>query len=181
MVEEINQSIDVVVPCMDSVHDDAEEAGKTIIDISGYGSNTRPLYLIRRKKYLGPIRQQLKAKNRLLLRTLNTYAYYSCEITEMQQKVLEHMTSTRAYLVVMELTRTDHDHIDQHLKSIDERITSALNQLLDDRSITRAQWQRMRASRSRSRMDCLYFLPDTRQVRSMINLSLSLYFCRSVY
>jgi hypothetical protein len=60
-----------------------------IIDISGYNTNQRPVYLIKRRKYIGIIRRQLKMKNCILLKVFNTYAFYSGTITEMKQKVVE--------------------------------------------------------------------------------------------
>lgn len=174
MGDQIHQAIDVIIPCMSGVNgsevgDEQDDDDKKLVNISGYETTKRPLYLIRRTKYLKPIREQLKAKNRLLLSAWCTYAYYSCEITEMQQKVLEHMTSTGAYHLIMELESTDHDRTDNHLKAIDERVTSTLNQLSDDQSITWSQWRKMRVSRSRSRLDSLYFLPNTRRVRHRLN------------
>ena len=169
MVDQINQAIDVVIPCMNGA-DGAEDEDEKIIDISGYGTNTRPLYLIKRKKDIQLIRKQLFAKNRVLLRAFNTHAYYSCETTEIEQKALKHMASTGAYSLIVELDSTNQHCMDTHLNNMDKRITCMLNNLLQDQSITFSQWQQMKIERLGSRLDSLYFLPDTRRVRPTIDL-----------
>jgi hypothetical protein len=153
MVDQMNQAIDVVIPWMDEVDGIEDEDDEKIIDISGYKTNVRPLYLIKRKKDIAFIRQQFKAKHRLLLRTFNTYAYYACEITEMQQKVLQHMTSTGAYSLIMELNETNQQDIEKHLNNRDKRITFTLNNLLHDQSITLSQWKKMKDNPSGRRFD----------------------------
>jgi hypothetical protein len=168
MVDQINQAIDVVIPCMIGM-DGSEDEDEKLIDLSGYGSKTRPLYLIKRKKDMASIRKQLSVKKRVLLRTFNTYAYYSCDIAEMQQKVSDHMTSTGAYSLIAELDSTDQDCIGTYLNTVDERVTCSLNQLLHDRSITFSQWQQMKVDRLESQLDSLYFLPNTRRVRHRID------------
>ena len=174
MVDQINQAVDVVIPCMDEA-DGAEDEDETIINISGYGTNTRPLYLIKRKKDIELIRKHLSVKKRVLLRTFNTNAYYSCETTEIEQKVRKHMASTGAYLLIVELDSTNRDYLDTHLNNVDERISCTLNDLLHHQSITFSQWQQMKVERLASRLDSLYFLPDTRRVRHTVDLSLYLF------
>jgi hypothetical protein len=175
MVDQINQAIDVVIPYMDEA-DGAEDEDKKIIDISGYGTNTRPLYLIKRKRDVEWIRKRLFEKKRLLLRTFNTYAYYACDIAEMQQKVHEHMSNTGAYALRVELGSAHWHGIDTCLNEMDERVRCTLNTLWHDRSITFSQWQEMRVDRLNSRLDSLYFLPNTRRVRPLIDLLLSIRF-----
>ncbi|CAF4059560.1 unnamed protein product, partial [Rotaria sp. Silwood2] len=162
MVDEINQSIDVVVPCIDEnkVNDNGENK---LMNLSENKINGRPLYQIRRKKYIEIIRRQLQAKNRILLTTYNTYAYYSCERTEMQEKILEHMIRTGAYRFNVELNVTDQHYIEIILNSIDHHITDKLNNLCHDKLISYSQWEKLNANRSTNRLDTLYFLPDTRR------------------
>jgi hypothetical protein len=171
MVDQIDQAINIIVPWIDRINDDEndkeDDEDKKIIDISGYNTNIRPLYLIKRRKYIKVIRQQLQMKNRILLKAFNTYAYYSCTITEMQQKILEHMTNTGAYSLITELNRTNQDDVEKYLNIMDQRITLTLNNLLHDRSITASQRVKMevnRSSRKRQRLDSLYFLPNIRRV-----------------
>ena len=168
----MNQAIDIIIPCMIGM-DGREHEDDRIIDLSGYGSKTRPLYLIKQKHDVELIRKRLLEKKRVLLRTFNTYAYYSCDIAEMQQKVLEHMTSTGAYSLIVELDNTNRHCIDTCLNDMDERVKCTLNTLLLDQSITFSQWRQMRVDRLDSRLDSLYFLPNTRRVRPLIDLFLS--------
>jgi hypothetical protein len=175
MVDHINQAIDVVIPCLHGL-DGSDDEEEKMVDISGYGSNTRPLYLIKRKEDIELIRKRLSAKNRVLLRAFSTHAYYSCDIAEMQQKVLQHMTSTGAYSLIMELDKTKQHCIDTCLNNTDERVTCTLNRLLHDQSITFSQWQEMRVDRLDSRLDSLYFLPNTSRVSPMTNLFLFILF-----
>ena len=168
MVDHINQAIDVIIPVITGADgSDVENEGEKRIDISGYESNARPVYLIERKKDTELIRKHLFAKNRVLLRTFNTYAYYSCDIAEMQQKVLEHMSTTGAYSLIMELDNTNRHCIATYLTDMDARVACSLNQLLHDQSITVLQWQQMKVELRESRLDSLYFRPNTRRVRHM--------------
>jgi hypothetical protein len=73
----------------------------------------------------------------------------------------------------MELNHTNQHETENYLNMMDERITLTLNNLLHDQSITALQWARMKPNRSNARLDSLYFLPDTRRVRHIIDLSLS--------
>lgn len=175
MVDHIDQAVDVVIPCMEGL-DGSDDGREKIADISGYGSSARSVYLIKRKADIELIRKRLSMKNRLLLRAFNTNAYYSCDIAEMQQKVLEHMTSTSAYSLIMELDNINQHCIDTSLNNMDERVTSTLNRLLHDQSITFSQWQEMIADQLESLLDSLYFQPNTRRVRPMINLFLFILF-----
>ena len=175
MVDHLRQAIDVVIPCLPGL-DGSDDEEEKIVDISSYGSNTRPLYLIKRKEDIELIRKRLSAKKRVLLRAFSTNAYYSCDIAEMQQKVLQHMTSTGAYALIMALDKTKQRCIDTCLNNMDERVTCKLSRLLHDQSITFAQWQEMRVDRLESRLDSLYFLPNTRRVSPMTNLFLLIFF-----
>ena len=65
MVDQINQAIDVVIPCMNEA-DGADDEDEKIIDLSGYGSKTRPLCLIKRRKDIASIRKDLSMKKRVL-------------------------------------------------------------------------------------------------------------------
>ena len=171
MVDHIHQTIDVVIPCLHGLNGSDDEEEK-IVDISGYGTNTRPLYLIKRKEDIELIRKHLSVKNRVLVRAFNTNAYYSCETTEIEQKVLKHMASTGAYSLIVELDSTNRDDLDTPLNNVHERITCTLNTLLQDQSITFSQWQQMKVERPASRLDTLYFRPDTRRVRHPVDLFL---------
>ncbi|CAF4700802.1 unnamed protein product, partial [Rotaria sp. Silwood2] len=91
------------------------------------------------------------------------YAYYSCERTEMQEKVLEHMIRTGAYRFIMELNVTDQHYIEIIFNSIDHHITDKLNNLCHDKLISYSQWEKLNANRSTNRLDTLCFLPDTRR------------------
>jgi hypothetical protein len=44
----MNQAIDIIIPCMIGM-DGSEHEDEKIIDLSGYGSKTRPLYGIKEK------------------------------------------------------------------------------------------------------------------------------------
>ena len=168
----MNQAIDIIIPCMIGM-DGSESEDEKIIDLSGYGSHSRPLYLVKQKHDVDLIRKRLLEKKCVLLRAFNSYAYYSCDIAEMQQKVYEHMASTGAYSLIVELDNTNGHCIDICLNDMDERVRCTLNTLLYDQSITFSQWRKMRVDRLDSRLDSLYFLPNTRRVRTLIDLSLS--------
>ncbi|CAF3857895.1 unnamed protein product [Rotaria sp. Silwood1] len=165
MVDQINQAIDIVVPWMDNMDDnDDDDDNEKIINLSGDEINERrPLYQITRKKYLNIIRQQLQTNNRILLPTYNLYAYYSCELTLMQQKVHEHMTRTGAYRLIMELDQTNPYSLKEFVKKMNNDIMKKLNCVLHNKLITYAQWKQMSTNRSNSQLNTLYFLPDTRQ------------------
>jgi len=191
MVDQINEAVDIIVPFKDydevtvaaaaaanenkdQNDDDDDDEDEKIISLLGYKANTvvRPLYLVKRKKYVKLIQEQLYAKNRLLLKTLyKPSTYYSCEITEMQEKVSKHMIGTDAYLLIMKLNETNQDDcMEKYLDKIDQQITSTLTNLLSDQSITLLQWHQMKVNRQQSeirrqrRLNSLYFLPDTRRV-----------------
>ena len=99
MDDQFNQAIDIIVPWMDKRdeseeeeeeeeeddHEEKEEgegetnnAKRKMIQLCACTKTGRPLYLIRRRKYIEPILKQLQVTNRLLLNTYNTHAYYSC-------------------------------------------------------------------------------------------------------
>ena len=171
----MHQAIDIIIPCMIGM-DGSEHEDENIIDLSGHGSKTRPLYLIKRKNDAESIRKHLFEKNRVLLRAFNTNAYYSCAIAEMQQKVHEHMTHTGAYSLIMELDTSNRHCTDTSLNDIDDRVRWTLNTLLHDQSITFSQWQEMSVDRLESRLDSHYFLPNTRRVRPLSDLFMSIRF-----
>ncbi|CAF2890422.1 unnamed protein product [Rotaria sp. Silwood2] len=163
MVDEINQSIDIVIPWMNDV-DENETEDEKIIHIGGYKTNGRPLYLIKRRNDIDFIRKQFAEKNHLLLKTFNTYAYYSCDITEMQHKVLQHMINTGAYSFIMEFNYTNQYNIEEeYLNIMDKRITFILNNLLNNQSITLLQRKKMKANLNGRRLNSLHFLPNTRK------------------
>ncbi|CAF2890491.1 unnamed protein product [Rotaria sp. Silwood2] len=166
MADQINQAIDIVIPWMEyenDGNDDDDEHMEKIISLSDCKGNGRPLYQITRKKYFEIIRQQLQANNRILFIAYNTYAYYSCEKNELQQKVHEHMTRPGIYRLIMELNDTNQHHIEEVLNKMDNEITTKLNLLFDDKLISHAQWQKLSMYRLNTRLNTLYFLPDTRR------------------
>ena len=166
MVENIAQAVDIVVPWMQKHHENQgdPDIAEKIVNISGYRVHGRPVYQITQRKYLPSIRRQLQANHRILSTTYSTYAYYSCHRTEMEQKVVQHMKRTNAYRVIMEFNNKNLHHLDRILKHIEETMITTLNQLFHDKLITETQWQRLLVKRTNSRLDTLYFLPDTRQV-----------------
>ena len=177
MVEKITQAVDIVVPWMQKHHKDQghHDIDEKIVDVSGYRVHGLSVYQITQRKYLPSIRRHLQANHRILSTTDSTYAYYSCERTEMEQKVVEHMKRTNAYRLIMELNDKNQHHLDGVLKHINEKIIATLNQLFHDKLITKAQWQRLLVKRTNSRFDTLYFLPDTRQV-AIANEFFSIYY-----
>ncbi|CAF4609415.1 unnamed protein product, partial [Rotaria magnacalcarata] len=80
-------------------------------------------------QYFDSIQKQLQTKNRILLPTYNTNAYYSCEIIEMQQKISEHMTRTNAYRFIMDINETNQPLLDELLLENDKLIATTLNNL----------------------------------------------------
>ena len=178
MVEQINQSVDIVVPRVSNSHgnDSDHDIDQKIIDVSGYSIHGRPVYQITQRKYLPIIRQQLQLNHRILLSTYSNYAYYSREQTEMKQKVVEHMIRTNAYRLTMELNDTNRHHLDHVLQHIDQETTTKLNHLFHNQLITESQWQKMITNRTTNRFNNLYFLPDTRQVNVTDDLFFMYYF-----
>ena len=164
MVDQITQAVNVIIPWKDETGE-IEDENEKISHIFADKANTRPIYLIKRRKDTKLIQQQLKTENRILLRTLNTYAHYSCKITEMQQQILQYMTDTGAYSLIMEVQCTNQHDIEEHLNNMHQQIIYTLNNLLHDRSITLLQWKRMKPDQSERKVDSLYFLPDTRKVK----------------
>ena len=175
MVDQINQAIDVVIPWIDEA-DGCEDEYEKIIDISGYKTNARPLYRIQHRKDIELIRRQFRAKNRVLWRAYHTYAYYSCETSEIHQKVQEHMIRTGAYCFIMNSNETNQYYTNKYLNDINQRITTVLNTLLHDQWITYRQWQKMIEHHFKGTFDSLYFLPDTRKVGHIIYLVLCIPF-----
>ena len=57
-----NQAIDIIIPCMIGM-DGSEHEDEKIIDLSGYGSKTRPLYGIKQKHDVELIRKRLLEKS----------------------------------------------------------------------------------------------------------------------
>ena len=148
--------------------DDDEEP--MLVNIAAIKANERPLYQITQKRHIETIRRELEERNRVLLQAYNTYAYYSCAKTEMQQKVLDHMTTTGAYSLIMELNDSNQHFIEKVVKRMDKRITLTLDKLLAAQLITFSHYNKMKINQSKRRLDTLYFLPDTRRV------SLQMYF-----
>ncbi|CAF1336877.1 unnamed protein product [Adineta steineri] len=107
------------------------------------------------------IENQLKLKDRLLLKVFNTYAYYCCEIAEMQQKVLDYMNNTGAYALIIEFNETNQYRRQEYIQIMDKQITEVLNSLLRKKSITLQQWKWMKINRWKMELSTLYFLPDT--------------------
>jgi hypothetical protein len=170
MINQMNQAIDFIIPLMDNnqIDENEDEQQEKIIYIPAYNTNQHPIYFIKRKKYFEIVRQELEAKNRILSKTFNTYAFYSCEINEMQEKIIEHMTNTNAYLFIMEFNHTDQHHNDKYLNLIDKQITLTLNNFVRDKLITLEQRTKMKVNLNESQLDSLYFLPDTRQVGCLL-------------
>lgn len=164
MFDEIdNLSFDLVLPCVERKDQDNDKE-LLLVKLTDTKSTGRSLYQIKHTKDLAMIQQELQTKHHILLPTYNTNAYYSCPINEMQQKIFEHMTDTHAYRLVFELDPTDKHNIDIIMKYIDNQITTKLNTMLHDKLITMQQWKKLITNPSTSRLDTLYFLPDTRQV-----------------
>ena len=183
MNDQFNQAIDIVVPWIDKPDESEEEeeedsnreekeegeeetnnAKRKMIQLCASTKTGRPLYLIRRRKYIEPIRKQLQVTNRLLLNTYNTHAYYSCRISEMNEKVSEHICRTSAYRLITKLDDSHPSYLKNTLMDIDYQITTKLNELFHDKMITYSQWQTMIINRPTSQFDTLYFLPNTRRV-----------------
>ncbi|CAF3184474.1 unnamed protein product [Rotaria socialis] len=165
MVDQINQAIDVVIPCKNNkLNNKTKNENDERITVLFEGNDRRrPLYEITGMQYFDSIQKQLQTKNRILLPTYNTNAYYSCEIIEMQQKISEHMTRTNAYRFIMDINETNQPLLDELLLENDKLIATTLNNLFHTQCITYSQWQQMIFHRSKSEFDLLYFLPDTRQ------------------
>ena len=180
MDDQFNQAIDIVVPWMDKLdeseeeeeeeeegEDDIEEkeeregetnnAKRKMIQLCTSTKTRRPLYLIRRRKYIEPIRKQLQATNRPLSNTYNTHAYYSCRISEMKEKVSEQRRRTSAYRLIAKLDDSHQSYFKNTLMDIDYQITTKLNELFHDKMITYSHWQTMIISRSTSQFDTLFF------------------------
>jgi hypothetical protein len=195
MVDEINESVDIVVQLFDDDDDDdsstddnasnnsmgsfdaqsshsnqQKETGSEIfiVRMPEYRLNARPLYAIQ-KKDIKMIRELLKEQNRLLLKAYKSNAMYSCSISEFEEKIATFMTQTNAYSLVHELNESNPKCVKKMLDTVFEQVKTTLDHLLRDQSITKMQFEEMKTSRDRVRLDYLFFLPDTRQVTAVIH------------
>lgn len=130
--------------------------------ISDNRQRRRPLYEVKLAEDLDIVRQELNNQNRILLPLYNTYAYYSCEQSEMDQKIQHHMTSTNAYRFLMDCNEIDNENLNKFLIERDHHITIILNNLLHFHCITFTQWQQLICHSIHSQYDLLYFLPNIR-------------------
>ncbi|CAF1366022.1 unnamed protein product [Adineta ricciae] len=189
MVDEINESIDIVVQvfndnCDDNVDngnknedqdtlcnynngdhlEDIEEVNKmSLVRVPEYRLNARPLYCIQ-KKDIRLIRQKFKEQNRLLLKTYKSNAMYSCTINEFESKISTFFTQTNAYDLIEELNTTvNPEYVGKHLDDQVDKVKMILDNLLEQQSINLMQYEEMKIMRSKVRLDYLFFLPDTRK------------------
>jgi hypothetical protein len=191
MVDEINESIDIVVQSFDDDYNDddvdddtrcsyydehqheerKEENQKTIsiIGIPAYRLNARPLYYIQ-KKDIQLIQQQFKEQNRLLLKTYKSNAMYSCTIDEFQANISTFFTRTNAYSLIEELNETNPNCIQKYLDDLVGKVKTMLGDLLQQRSINSIQYEEMQVQHAKVRLGYLFFLPDTRHVSILIFL-----------
>jgi hypothetical protein len=196
MVDEINESIDIVVQILDDDDDDdddvdnknededttcsyddgnhtekkEENEGKTIpmVRIPEYRLNPRPLYCIQ-KNDIKLIREKFKAQNRLLLKTYKSNAMYSCTINEFESKISAFFTRTNAYSLIEEFNETTNlNYVEKYLDDLVNKVKTILDDLLQHQSINSMQYQEMKIIRSKVRLDYLFFLPDTREVTILV-------------
>ena len=90
----------------------------------------------------------------------------------MEQKVLDHMTSTGAYSLIMILNDSNQHFIEKVVKRMDKRITLTLDKLLAAQLITSAHYNTMKVNPAKRRLDTLYLLPDTRRVSLNVNVAI---------
>jgi hypothetical protein len=194
MVDKINESVDIVVQLFDDDDNDDDlqndlsmcsfdaknsdsnqqkGTGKElyIVRIPEHRLNARPLYAIQ-KKDIKMIRQLLKEQNRLLLKAYKSNAMYSCLIIEFDERISIFMTETNAYSLIEELNETNPDCVKKRLDNIVEHVNTTLDNLLQHQSISAMQYEEMKISRDRVRLDYLFFLPDTRHVSVVIFFSI---------
>lgn len=167
MIAQIQQAIDIICPCSSQLNNNNQgesESNMKIVLLSNDSNRRRPLYQIQSKKDLETIQKEFQLHHRILLPTLNTYSYYSCEKNEMEQKINQHMTMTNAYRFIMELDDITQDHFDTLLLQRDYYIATTLNNLFQYHCINYTQWQQLISHQSRTRYDLLYFLPVLHQV-----------------
>ena len=207
MVDEIHGSVDIVVIQLvdndnnnnnDDLDDENivctykdqyqwEENAKriSIVRIPQYRLNARSLYCIQ-KKDIELIRQQFKEQNRLLLKTYQSHAMYSCTIDEFERNISTFFTQTNAYNLIEELNEINPNCIEKYLDNLVDKVKAILDHLLQQQqqSINSIQYEEMQIQRSKVRLDYLFFLPDTRKV-NMIHFfflsSLFSYYCRMKY
>ena len=167
MVDRIHQAVDVVCPCapcsnrenqMKSDHD------TKIVLLSNDPNRRRPLYEIKSMTDFETVQKEFQAQHRILLPTFNTHAYYSCEKSEMEQSIQDHITSTNAYRLMMELDDITQYHFDTLIEQRDRHIATTLNTLFHYHLLTYTQWQQLITHPLRTRYDLLYFLPGLRRV-----------------
>jgi NurA-like 5'-3' nuclease len=187
MVDEINESVDIVVQLFDDDDDNDDDLQNDhsvcsfdaqnshfnqkketekeilIVRMPAHRLNARPLYAIQ-KKDIKKIRQLLKEQHRLLLKAYKSNAMYSCSIHEFDEKISTFMTQTNAYSLIEELNGTNPDRVKKRLDTIIEQMKTIFDDLLQHQSMTAMQYEEMKVSRETARLDYLFFLPDTRQV-----------------
>ena len=199
MVDKIKESVDIVVQLFDDDDDDftddnandhsvcsfdaksshvnqQKETGKeiSIVRMPEHRLNARPLYAIQ-KKDVQIIRQLLKEQNRLLLKAYKSNAMYSCSSDEFEEKISTFMTQTNAYSLIEELNDSNPNCVKKMLDTIVKRVKTTLDDLLQHQSISAMQYEEMKISRDRVRLDYLFFLPDTRHVSVVIFFSIVLF------
>ena len=199
MVDKIKESVDIVVQLFDDDDDDftddnannhsmcsfdaksshsneQKETGKgiSIVRMPEHRLNARPLYAIQ-KKDIKVIRQLLKEQNRLLLKAYKSNAMYSCTINEFEEKISTFMTQTNAYSLIEELNETNPNCVKKMLDTTVKQVKTTLDDLLQHQWISAMQYEEMKSSRDRVRLDYLFFLPDTRHVSVAIFFSIVLF------
>ncbi|CAF3719517.1 unnamed protein product, partial [Rotaria sp. Silwood1] len=137
--------------------------GSYLTDDEGLQSNTR--FERRQACYyqdkLRQIRQQLKDKNLILRPIYKDIGYHVESINTFNNKVNQFLNQTSSYSLVFKLSRSYPTASQNYLAKIVERVETTLNNLLQSKSITEAQYMAMKINRSTVRMNYLYFVSDT--------------------
>ncbi|CAF1611867.1 unnamed protein product, partial [Rotaria sp. Silwood1] len=110
---------------------------------------------------LRQIRQQLKDKNLILRPIYKDIGYHVESINTFNNKVNQFLNQTSSYSLVFKLSRSYPTASQNYLAKIVERVETTLNNLLQSKSITEAQYMAMKINRSTVRMNYLYFVSDT--------------------
>ncbi|CAF1316526.1 unnamed protein product [Adineta steineri] len=190
MVDQINGSVDIVVQLFDNYDngsDDDDELNNdnnisicsfdmknntlalqqkkeiAIVRIPDYRLNARSLYSIH-KNDIQLIRQLFKEQNRLLLKTYQSNAMYSCTMDEFEQKTSAFIEQTNAYSLIQEFSKTNRHCVRKYLDNLVDTVNTTLDNLLQCQSITSMQYEEMKVLRSKVRLDYLFFLSDTRKI-----------------
>ncbi|CAF2131128.1 unnamed protein product [Rotaria magnacalcarata] len=193
MVDEINESIDVVVQLFDDDADDDDDEDDNYRNIEnehticnyddgnhiGIKKETeeKTISMVRIPEYrlnarplyciqkndIKLIRQKFKEQNRLLLKTYKSNAMYSCTINEFESKISAFFTNTNAYSLIEEFNETNTDRVQKYLDDLVDKVKTILDNLLQYQSINPMQYHEMTVMRSKVRLDYLFFLPDTRK------------------